>query len=135
MVFFNLILLLLIIFICLVMIRPDAFLFLGGVLVAGLTFILFNDYFLFVSFTMLSLVFVYTVLARKEDIFAPWNIFMCVWLFAIGVCSLQITVFEKPWADQLWLAVLLGMFSFLIPSFILCSFWGKNNDLKGKLIT
>jgi oligosaccharide repeat unit polymerase len=114
------------------MIKPNAMAFLGSLIIATLVGVSFEAHFIFIFFLLLSFLCAYTVLKRKEDIFAPWNIFLFIWLFAVGVCSLQITVYESPWEPYTWLAVLLGILAFLFPCFVLYVLNRERSDLKDK---
>jgi hypothetical protein len=85
MLFINIILSFLIMLMSILLSHPKkVFLAVFGLFVILLSPLFLEHYicFVFVSF---SFFMVLTVLQQKQDIFAPWNIFVCVWTFAVGL--------------------------------------------------
>ncbi|MBU1298103.1 MAG: oligosaccharide repeat unit polymerase, partial [Bacteroidetes bacterium] len=56
-------------------------------------------------------------LRKNSDLFSPARFFGIVWTVSIGLANLKLSGFQHEWSLFSWIALLVGIFSFLLGTF------------------
>lgn len=70
-----------------------------------------------VGFVVMSVLFSPLVSKIHLDLFAPYFLFPLIWIAAVGVSSLRLTVFQTPWGVSMWLSVGLALLAYVMGMF------------------
>jgi oligosaccharide repeat unit polymerase len=70
----------------------------------------------FILFLMALILFI-TGLRKNFDLFSPARFFIIVWAVSIGLANLKFSAFQHEWSFFSWVALLVGLFSFLLGTF------------------
>lgn len=90
-----------------------------------------------VGLVVMSILFSPLVSKIHLDFFAPYILFPLMWIVAVGISSLRLTIFQEAWDVYMWLCVGLALLSYLMGTFtvlVLKKRWSVGSYLRDKLV-